>query len=481
MRSSFEVNMNNGFQICIDKIPFIPLRKQFSFRLENLLATEFEDINSEVPVGGFVINSEDEGNDSNDNIGNNDSINSLSSNSSINNSNRLFELDVELWPHQLKSVSWMLSKEKNQTTIQGISNHKGRINVVPFNNLLMHYRILVDYCLSGGVLCDEIGYGKTAIVIGLVASTINNSDFAKYKSKQLVDNNINLTFTNATLIILPSHLLFQWQSEIIKFVSKKLKVILIASVNDIPCKDEIINADIVLVSLNLFDSDKYKDLYLNYNENKSIQEYIKLQLLRKVITPPIGANKRIGVYKLSNTDRNKLKDHFYLSAISNIIKKGSTNIKGSNNKKFVTNSIALEMFQWKRIVIDEIHEYVKIYNDDKESINWSTPIKALSSCYRWGLTGTPNLSDLISIDRLANLLKISLGSSMASISESFIKSSLYSSKRVIKTYPEAIERHVYIKLSNDEIIQYRQARYENQRAIELGNPEALEKLVRILC
>lgn len=487
MRSSIEVNMSNGYQICIDKILFLPLRKQFSFRLENSLTTEFENINSEVPVGGFIINCEHE----DDSYGEDkksinksllSSISSISS-SSISNSNssssiyinKLFGFDIELWPHQIKSLSWMLYKERNETVIQGLFIHKGRINVVPFHNLVMHYRVLVDYSLFGGILCDEIGYGKTAIVIGLIASTIQNTDYNQYKSNQLSDYNNKLIFTNATLIILPSHLLFQWQSEIIKFVSSKLKVILIASINDIPCKDDIINADIVLVSINLFDSDNYKTLYLNYDENQSIQDHIKLLLSKKVITPPVGAYNRVGIYKLSNNDRNKLKDYFYLNAISNILQKGCDKIKYANKKKNSTMGIALEMFQWKRIVIDEIHEYVKIDNDE---YNWSTPIKAMTSCYRWGLTGTPNLSDLISIDRLANLLRISLGSSLASITESFIKSSLYSSKRMIKTYPQAIERYVYIKLSNDEIIQYRQLRYENQTAIELGNHETLEKLVK---
>ena len=73
----------------------------------------------------------------------------------------------------------------------------------------------------GGVLCDQVGFGKTATTIGLIQEHRNIPLPARVTASVtgvLHDAN--------TLIFVPGHLIHQWQQEVKKFLPKaEIKVL----------------------------------------------------------------------------------------------------------------------------------------------------------------------------------------------------------------------------------------------------------------
>ncbi|KAJ3514723.1 hypothetical protein NLJ89_g2214 [Agrocybe chaxingu] len=111
--------------------------------------------------------------------------------------------------------------------------------------------------VRGGVLADQVGYGKTAITLGLIDCMSKNVD-KEFSKKGRVAGKINV---KATLIIVPPHLTRQWDSEVKKFTGNRFKVVVISTVSNLNSVkiEDIQKADIVIVASNIFKSSAYLD------------------------------------------------------------------------------------------------------------------------------------------------------------------------------------------------------------------------------
>jgi SNF2-related domain len=95
----------------------------------------------------------------------------------------------------------------------------------------------------------KVGYGKTALALGLVDAAPQFS----------VESPSRLLQTSATLIIVPPHLSGQWPAEVNKFLGEEKVVVqleTLSSLNSVSVKD-LQDADIVIVNFTLLSNDKY--------------------------------------------------------------------------------------------------------------------------------------------------------------------------------------------------------------------------------
>ncbi|KAJ3818894.1 hypothetical protein EV361DRAFT_190497 [Lentinula raphanica] len=111
--------------------------------------------------------------------------------------------------------------------------------------------------VRGGVLADQVGYGKTAITLGLIDCTWKTieKEFAK---QDAIDGKILL---KGTLVIVPPHLTRQWDSEVRKFSGKRFKTLVLSTVSNLNSAtiDDFQEADIIIVASNIFKSNVYLD------------------------------------------------------------------------------------------------------------------------------------------------------------------------------------------------------------------------------
>ena len=197
--------------------------------------------------------------------------------------------------------------------------------------------------LSGGILSDEVGLGKTLSTIKHIINSINTID--------LDSNDDMFTYDVNNLIITPNRLVAQWYNEIKKYVTpqlfKKLNIKKITTITDI--KKSLYDTSykkhhIYIISSNLINNVNY----LNYiiNDEYDVKKY--LEYVKNPKTPKHNYHQLITNTVVTYKDIKALLNDDILKEIEAY--------KIDNDKKF--NIFKLK---WNRIIVDEAHEVLNTH------------------------------------------------------------------------------------------------------------------------
>lgn len=179
-----------------------------------------------------------------------------------------FKLDLR--HEQLRSLTWMLRQEaKNAPPF--IEEEISEAILEPLGWRVEGRAQRPNY-VRGGVLADEVGYGKTAITLGLIdcASKDVQREFSKLDDSA-TSGKIHV---KATIVAVPPHLTGQWESECRKFAGKRFKVVNLttaANLNSVTIED-IKNADIVIIASNIFKSAVYIENLADFSASGGLPE-----------------------------------------------------------------------------------------------------------------------------------------------------------------------------------------------------------------
>ena len=170
--------------------------------------------------------------------------------------------------------------------------------------------ILREYSIQGGIICDEVGLGKTVSCISHLVNMIE-IDREDYEQNKFHANN---------LIILPSRLISQWMFEIEKYLvnPNDLKIKKIMSITDVKKMKKTIEEhklndyDIYIISSNLLTNKNYKK-YIEENQTP-IFNIFKIQWNRiiidevhEILKTDINYDHSMGGFETSETLCNKKK------------------------------------------------------------------------------------------------------------------------------------------------------------------------------
>lgn len=152
---------------------------------------------------------------------------------------------------QLRSLTWMRSQEEDD--VPPFEEEEVAEALIPSLGWRAEARATTKKTIRGGILGDEVGYGKTAISLALF-----DSQFQK-DSSTIPDKVDGAIPVRATLIVVPHHLVDQWRNEIKKFLGNAYTVLEIKTINALNTLTirDFQTAHIVLVSATLFRGDKY--------------------------------------------------------------------------------------------------------------------------------------------------------------------------------------------------------------------------------
>lgn len=164
---------------------------------------------------------------------------------------------------QLKSFHWMINREDdgNWGNDANLWHEQEIVEArVTAMNLRLEAKVTARREIKGGVLADEVGYGKTALVLALIDHYSRKTNQAPPPPfKQDVDDMITL---KATLILVPKNITKQWSAEIERFLGTTYEVVVLTKQDFIgTCTVSALEkADIILAPWDLFDDDYFTEL-----------------------------------------------------------------------------------------------------------------------------------------------------------------------------------------------------------------------------
>lgn len=485
LRSCLQVNWAAALKRCCQELSTEPLQYAFAFRLEEISKQAIEDMDALIPAGGFAMRT----------------------NHTFAPIEQPKQMLLPLLDEQLRSIAWMQYREQHAFQSQGVILHSAKITVPPFHDLSLQFKLSMQYTLRGGVLADCIGFGKTACVLGLIAS----SPVVPYAAMHAARRHEQLIPSRATLIVVPSHLVHQWAGEVAKFLIGQ-RVLTISRVTEVPSVGEMITADIIIVSNTLFDSEVYQAQYL-HADLQSLRLELSQQTRAQQLLQQPAAKKRGKAYRApapvpapafvatgaSAEEKMDTVRRYYLQSVQAAVdvakEPGNARILYNNPDMTITgpstkkarkaeadavHRLPLEAFFWQRLVIDEMHELVtsketSSASSSKDSMT-SLGVRCLSAYARWGLTATPPVDSLKSIDSLSHLLHLNTGSTDIACAEQLVAHCFSSSQRNEQAFPQPIERQVFVPLTAHELVIYRQTKYDLQHQ-QVKQAQLMEELL----
>ena len=160
-------------------------------------------------------------------------------------------MKANMYAHQMQGVKWMLNRELQEdmpalweSVIEGGKR-------MYFNVLTRSSTELKPKSPKGGLLCDQMGVGKTLQILGLIlANPVNSERYTEEKEEvEQVRKKVKLSDSEytATLIVCPMSVLMAWQSQIEEHIESRIMCSLYHGSSK-PSSAVLSNSDIVLTT-----------------------------------------------------------------------------------------------------------------------------------------------------------------------------------------------------------------------------------------
>ncbi|KAM0717999.1 hypothetical protein Q7P37_006331 [Cladosporium fusiforme] len=331
-------------------------------------------------------------------------------------------MSCELFPKQAVVLQWMKQQEEGTTfTIE-----EAEEAFIPSLMWRAEVRAQTDVNVRGGICADHPGFGKTITSLALIHSHLSTGrDIADdLRLRQTCEGTKGLIPTQATLIVAPHTLIKQWEAEIKDKLGYSKGVLIVKGWADLNrfTVESFKSAKIILVNRNVLGQSEYAERLANFvgmpgpatNSGRAFSQWLKhackeipehLSVLQNEGLKALQARVKARYTQLIESDDFKAvvpsrrlvgKDYVESSKAKakQAIKAAPKTIPTDSNHRPV-----FEMFYFNRIIIDEFHQYTP-----REYAS----LQALKADKRWGLSGTPALTDFYDIAQIAGLLGVRL-------------------------------------------------------------------------
>ena len=323
----------------------------------------------------------------------------LASRVNININFDIYKSSLKLFEYQKNSLRKMILIEKDEYPLQIDITYKKKfllqdgtttkVYMYPLEGTIS----LTDKCIismktRGGVLADEMGLGKTLTSLAIIGQ--NPSSYNELLKR-------NRIYSGATLIICPSHLVRQWESEIDRmYVNMKVIKVLTRTHHVNITYEDIIKADVIIISQQFLFNFKYYPIVKYDDQRFNTGGYLKSfyyfdKRMRHIIdTHPLSTLKQ----DINRTSSTLMR---FLATVM---------LKEEKSPLF-------EHFMFRRILLDESHEIFGFNLDNNSQAQYlKLWVENLESDYKWYISGTPIINSNClynTLDFLDCQLKIEMG------------------------------------------------------------------------
>ncbi len=323
---------------------------------------------------------------------------------------------------QRRSIAWMRAQEsisEPNWIEQEIEEAR-----IPSADLRLEVKVERECTVLGGVLADEVGYGKTATTLGLFDSDAKNATGLKRLPDPGFaegDRRINV---KATLILVPNTLIDQWKDEVEAFMpGNDYEVKVVSTVTELMSMhlEALKSADLIISTWDIFNATYLQELaqfsmthIIPEKPGRAFEQWLNqaLESLGNLVEQSRGFNPDQSstagdALNVSDPACNSGDDYELPSETSSGASASSSSTRKRKARGEHVDSpskhggIEQKMHAWlhclrfRRLVIDEF-TYVK---DRKLSL-----ILKISAERKWILSGTPPLGGFADVNRMAQLL-----------------------------------------------------------------------------
>ncbi|RDL37552.1 uncharacterized protein BP5553_04985 [Venustampulla echinocandica] len=375
----------------------------------------------------------------------------LTSNARHKKTDQPAQFHFKLRPEQLRGLAWMEMQELENIFVE-TEIVEARLSSLGYR---AEGRATREVNASGGVLAFDVAFGKTALVLALIAKSMPK---ASEHAAKTIKGAVPL---KATIVLVPAHLTGQWESEVKKFMKMSRNVLVVKNILSYKSMTvaKFQAADIIIFNMNLLDHEGYNTLLSNFAGMPEIgfRESNRAKLAwRKEAAARVKSNvdrlsadpqtfvahlRKEYAENIEESERNeapipskRLTGSAYVSKnkpcdndsasdtdsevdiVNNKRKRGQEPKRAQNpkvpqdpkrnvyfssikNRKIQELFPLLEMFSFHRLVIDE-YTYLK---------GTEATVDLVRSAKRWILSGTPALGSFSDIKKMARLIGIHLG------------------------------------------------------------------------
>ncbi|PSR94383.1 hypothetical protein BD289DRAFT_139320 [Coniella lustricola] len=312
-----------------------------------------------------------------------------------------------LFEEQLASLEWMLSRENDVTEFEFIERETAEVYMHQLR-LRAVSRVTRPIARRGRVVADSVGFGKTAVCLGLIdrQNTVDRDEFTEARMNNTAL--AGMVHLHATLIIVPNQLTDQWRNEAQRFLNDNYKICVLQTFARLQHMsiDKLKEADIIICSNRIFQDPGYHDELCKYcNTTLNVASMPKVyRAWYQQVQSALGT-ARVEIFrimKMSAADSTKALVN--LSAILNDAQGGAGTFPPSSTLTDRQPLLLLEMFSFSRVIWDEF-PYTNV-----QVTEFVAHAAAMS---KWMLSGTPPLATLGDVCKIAYLFNAHLASPLA--------------------------------------------------------------------
>jgi SNF2 family DNA or RNA helicase/site-specific DNA-cytosine methylase len=333
----------------------------------------------------------------------------------------------KLMHDQPAAVEWMVCREM-QMGQEGLTFTEQEVEeyVLAKNGMRAKATAEVPNLRYGGIVAHDVGYGKTVISLALI-------DIQRRRQRHSIRQQLFSRTTinlKATLIIVPRHIVRQWQHEIERFLQNDTDPWVVHTIYDLDDveQEKMIQADIILLSRdvlkltleriekladasgcvitstetggrNLHDwyrevvqgLRKFRGMWTDTSDAQSIMECMK-----STRNATINTMKDV-IARLQPNSRRKPTKGTKKTATKTTFPASYNNLALSKAQRELQSGRLLELYSFDRMIYDEFSY------DHPEVAEFFSSAVADS---KWLLSGTPSLVDLEKVCKIGDLLNV---------------------------------------------------------------------------